>query len=166
LKWWRATANINDMEPGPDAADAVVALRRRAGLTQQQLADLAGVAQPNIAAYEAGTRRPSAKMLERLRAAARPRPSVALAAHRNQVLALARRHRATEVKVFGSVARAEDRPGSDVDLLVRFAPEASLLDQAALAQDVEDLLGLHVDVVSEAGLRGEHRRIREEAVPL
>ena len=147
-------------------ASAVAALRRRAGLTQQQLADLAGVAQPNIAAYEAGTRRPSARMLARLSAAAKPKPSVALSRHRDRVLALAHRHRAVEVRVFGSVARGEDRPGSDVDLLVRFAPEASLLDQAALAQDVEDLLGLHVDVVSEAGLRGGRLRIRDEAVPL
>jgi predicted nucleotidyltransferase len=149
-----------------DPKREVVTMRRRAGLTQKQLADLSGVAQSNIAAYETGTRRPSPKMLKRLAEAARPRPSAALAKHRKQVLELAKMHKALEVKVFGSVARKQDRPGSDLDLLVRFSPDASLFDQAELAQDVEDLLGIRVDVVSDGGLRVGHDAIREEARPL
>ena len=58
-------------------------LRAAAGLTQDELATRSGVAQPNIAAYETGQRTPSAAMLNRLRSAAKPRPSVVLAEHRH-----------------------------------------------------------------------------------
>ena len=141
----------------------VAEIRRRAGLTQNQLADLSGVAQPNIAAYENGTRRPSAKMLARLAAAAKPRPSLVLAKHRATIERIARQHKALDVKVFGSAARGDDLPGSDIDLLVRFAADASLFDQVGLAQDLEDALGVGVDVVSEGGLRLGHDHIRREA---
>lgn len=144
----------------------VVEIRRRAGLTQKELAALSGVAQPNIAAYEKGTRHPSAQMLARLNAAAKPRPSVALDTHRNAIRTLAIQHKALDVKVFGSVARGEDRPGSDLDLLVTFRPDASLFDLTGLAQDVEDLIGVHVDVVSDGGLREGHDDIRAQARPL
>ena len=138
-------------------------LRQRAGLTQQELSNLSGVAQPNIAAYESGARIPSAKMLARLARTAKPSPSLVLAQHRDEVSALAVKHKALAVKVFGSVARGEDRPGSDLDLLVTFAEGASLYDQAELAQDVEDLLGVEVDVVSAGGLRERHAKVRAEA---
>jgi predicted nucleotidyltransferase len=144
----------------------VAEIRKRAGLTQKELADLSGVAQPNIAAYEKGTRQPSAKMLERLTAAARPRPSTVLASHRAAIMKIARGYKAVDVKVFGSVARGEDRPGSDLDLLVKFTPGASLFDQIGLAQDLEDALGVHVDVVSEGGLRDRPEEIRVQARPL
>lgn len=144
----------------------VAQIRRRSGLTQRQLSELSGVAQPNIAAYENGTRRPSAQMLNRLAAAAKPQPSVVLAAHRDEVLRLAQRHKVIDIHVFGSVARGEDRPGSDLDLLVKFRPEASLFDQVGLEQSLEDLLGVDVDVVSEGGLSAGHDEIRGEAVAL
>ncbi|MDK1473023.1 helix-turn-helix domain-containing protein [Streptomyces sp. 549] len=148
------------------SASLVADIRRAAGLTQREFAELSGVAQPNIAAYENGTRRPSPKMLARLAAAARPRASVALARHKAEVKALAARHKALSVKVFGSVARGEDRPGSDLDLLVSFAPDASLFDQIELAQDLEDALGVKVDVVSAGGLHESHTTIAAEAKPL
>lgn len=144
----------------------VVEIRRSAGLTQQELAALSGVAQPNIAAYEKGTRNPSAQMLARLAAAARPRPSTVLSQHRDAIKALAVQHKALHVKVFGSVARGEDRPGSDLDLLVKFTPDASLFDLTGLAEDVEALTGVHVNVVSEGGLREGHDDIRAQARPL
>ncbi len=147
-------------------SDSVIEIRRRAGLTQQQLADLSGVAQPNLAAYEKGTRTPSPKMLARLRAAAKPRPSLVIAKHRAEIAEIADRHKVTDIKVFGSVARGEDRPGSDLDLLVRFASGASLFDQAELVQDLEDALGITVDVVSEGGLREGHDHICRDARPL
>lgn len=146
--------------------DSVAEIRRRAGLTQQQLAELSGVAQPNLAAYEKGTRRPSPKMLARLQAAAKPRPSLVMAEKRAAIAAIAKRHRALEVKVFGSVARGEDKPGSDIDLLVRFAPGASIFDHVKLEQDLEDLLGVGVDVISEGGLRAGHDRMLREAKTL
>jgi len=150
------------MEVRSDVAE----IRKRAGLTQKELADLSGVAQPNIAAYEKGTRQPSARMLRRLADAAKPRPSAVLAANHAQVKRLAQQHKAVNVRVFGSVARGDDRPGSDLDLLVKFAPGASLFDQIGLAQDLEDALGVHVDVISEGGLRSGHDQIRAQARPL
>ncbi|WP_206448444.1 nucleotidyltransferase domain-containing protein [Agrococcus sp. KRD186] len=141
-------------------------IRERAGLTQRQLAERSGVAQPNIAAYERDARRPSPAMLQRLASAARPRPSVVLAEQRSAVEELLREHHASSARVFGSVARGTDRPGSDLDLLVAFDASASLFDIVGLGHDLEDLLGVEVDVVSEGGLRPKHARIREEAVPL
>jgi predicted nucleotidyltransferase len=90
-----------------------------------------------------------------------------LANHRDRVLALAARHGAQNVRVFGSAARGEDRPGSDVDLLVRFERGRSLLDHVALEQDLEELLHCEVDVVPEDGMSPYLReRILAEAVPL
>lgn len=146
--------------------NVVRARRLAAGLSQQELARRSGVAQPNIAAYESGQRTPSPAMLERLASAAKPRPSVVLAQHRDRVLALAREHKAGDVRVFGSVARGEDVSGSDIDLLVRFEPDADLFDMAALVVQLEDLTALHVDVVSERGLPRGPNPIRDEARPL
>jgi len=72
--------------------------------------------------------------------------------YRDNLLALASRHHATRIRIFGSVARGEDKPGSDIDLLVDFAPEASLLDLVGLQQDAEALLGRQVDVVTPDGV--------------
>lgn len=140
-------------------------IRLAAALTQEELAERSGVAQPNIAAYETGQRNPSSAMLRRLRAAAKPRPSHVLADHRDAILALARQHKATRVRVFGSVARGEDSSGSDIDLLVRFEPDADVFDMADLVSALESLTGLDVDVVSEGGLRAGSG-IRNEAVAL
>lgn len=138
-------------------------VRLRAGLSQRQLAALSGVAQPNIAAYESGRRKPSPRMLERLIAAAKPRPSTVLTEHVEAIRAIAAEHRATEVRVFGSAARGEDVPGSDLDLLVSFASDASLYDQVGLKEDLEALLGVSVDVVSADGLTSRHDSILSEA---
>jgi predicted nucleotidyltransferase len=71
---------------------------------------------------------------------------------RDDIRAIAERHGARRLRVFGSVARGESRPDSDIDFLVEFEPGRSLLDQAALLLDLQDLLGLKVDVVSEGGI--------------
>lgn len=148
------------------AAETIWDARLAAGLTQLDLAARSGVRQPNIAAYENGKRAPSASMVERLLDAARDRPSVVLRRHREDVLRIARNHRAGNVRVFGSIARGEDRPDSDIDLLVTFSAGATLFDQAGLIEELELLLGRHVDAVSEGGLRQHHERILREAVPL
>lgn len=140
-------------------------LRLAAGLTQAELAARSGVAQPNIAAYESGQRTPSAAMLSRLRLAAPPRPSAVLAEKHAQILATAKEHKAENVRVFGSVARGEDTSGSDLDLLVTLAPDATVFDLAELIVELEDLTGLRVDVISERGLR-PGSTIRDEAVAL
>ena len=90
----------------------------------------------------------------------------ALRGRRETILAVALRRHASRVRVFGSVARGDAGPSSDVDLLVDFEAEASLLDQVGLTQDLEALLGMPVDMVSTGGLRPRHHRIREEAVDL
>lgn len=140
-------------------------LREAAGLSQSELARRTGIAQPNLSAYESGRRQLTQDVLDRIRRAVRPRPSTALAEHRDDVLAIVRANHGVSVRVFGSAARGEDTSESDLDLLVTLDSEADLLDQIAIAQDVEDLLGVVVDVVDEASLRGPvGDRIRAEAV--
>ncbi|MBI3270562.1 MAG: nucleotidyltransferase family protein [Planctomycetes bacterium] len=87
--------------------------------------------------------------------------------HRAAALEIASRHGAFSIRVFGSQARGDARPDSDLDLLVRFSPGSTLLDQAALTRDLEEALGCAVDVVSERALRPRIRdRVLREAVPL
>jgi uncharacterized protein len=87
--------------------------------------------------------------------------------HRKAILRLAARHRARDVRVFGSVRRGQARGGSDLDLLVRFEDGASLLDQIALRQDLEDLLRRRVDVVNDRSIYWLlEPQIRSEAIPL
>lgn len=143
----------------------VLAIRRAAGLTQDQLAARSGVAQPNIAAYETGRRKPSLTMLARLRRAASPLPHEVVAAKRSELLDLAAKYHLTHVRLFGSASRGTDTPGSDVDLLVRVPPKTGLMTLSAFALEAERLLGMKVDLVTEGGLRADHP-IRREAVAL
>ena len=69
--------------------------------------------------------------------------------NRDQILGIALRNGADHLRVFGSVARNEDRPDSDVDFLVTMLPGHDLLDMIALSQDLEELLHRKTDVVSE-----------------
>lgn len=86
---------------------------------------------------------------------------------RAEILALARKHGASDLRVFGSVARGEADDRSDLDLLVRFDEGRTLLDQIALSQDLEQLLGVHVDVLTEGGLSPYiHDQVLREAVPV
>ena len=71
---------------------------------------------------------------------------------REQVIRIAASHGGQNVRVFGSVARGQFGPDSDVDLLVKLDTGRSLLDLIAIKQDLEDLLGCAVDVVTEAAL--------------
>ena len=86
---------------------------------------------------------------------------------REEILRLAALHGARNVRIFGSVARGEAGPDSDVDVLVEFEKGRSLFDHAGLLLDLEAILGCKVDVVSERGLRERIRdRVLREAVPL
>jgi predicted nucleotidyltransferase len=83
---------------------------------------------------------------------------------RAEILRIAAEHGARNVRVFGSAVRAEATPDSDIDFLVELEPGRSLLDQAALVLDLEELLGCKVDVVTERGLYWLlRRRILKEA---
>ena len=138
--------------------------REAAGLTQKQLAELAGIAQSNLSAYESRRRTASPAMVERIRHAMK-RPSVALDEHRAEVRSVIARYGAVRPRVFGSVAQGEDTPTSDLDVLV-VVPRGAAWSFGRIAPELEALLGVHVDVVSEGGLQERHRRILDEAVPL
>lgn len=81
--------------------------------------------------------------------------------HRQQILEIVHRNGGREARVFGSVARREARAESDLDLLVTLEPGRSLLDLARMQRELEQLLGISVDVVTAAGLRP---RLRESVL--
>ncbi|HCU25382.1 MAG TPA: hypothetical protein DF383_10205, partial [Deltaproteobacteria bacterium] len=84
---------------------------------------------------------------------------------REEILRLASQYGASDVRVFGSAARGEERSDSDLDLLVELEPNRSLLDRIGLIQDLEDLLGRKVEVVNQKALHWYLRkRILQEAV--
>ena len=165
-----------------DAARLIREARRRAGMTQADLARAASTSQPAVAAYESGRRSPSVRTLDKLvratgatlEATLRPAPPAGGA-----LLALVRSHQAEireagrgrgirNVRVFGSAARGEETERSDVDLLVDFdAVRRGLLPLAGFAADVADLLGRQVDATTLELLRDDVREQAEaEAVPL
>ena len=115
----------------------------------------AGVARPRFA-------RP-VKSCENIRM----RPSEALAAGRDRVLQIAAARGARNVRVFGSALKRLDREGSDLDLLVDLPTGTSLLRIVALQQDIEDALGVKVDLCTERELHPALKeRILAEARPL
>ena len=86
---------------------------------------------------------------------------------REEILRIAAKHGARNIRVFGSVARGEADEKSDIDFLVEFEPGRSLFDHAGLLVDLQKLLGCRVDVVTQKGLRERIRaRVLREAVAL
>ena len=86
---------------------------------------------------------------------------------RDEILRIAVSHGARDIRVFGSQGRGAARPDSDIDILVQLGPDQSLLDLIAIKQDLEDLLGCKVDVVTEASLSPYFRdQVLDEAVSL
>ncbi|MEO5535065.1 MAG: helix-turn-helix domain-containing protein [Pseudolysinimonas sp.] len=150
-----------------EAVGDILRVRRlNAGLSQRALALRAGVPQPNIAAYESGRRAPSAATLDRLIAVLNAPTLEKVQAQRVAIIRAATGRQLSDVRVFGSVARGEAGAESDVDLLVHPAPEASVFDLAGFMSEVEDLLGVGVDVVSDRGTGPAMERIRAEAIPV
>jgi uncharacterized protein len=159
--------------------------RQGAGISQAELAFRAGVAQSVISAYEAGHRQPSLPTLARLIDAAgsdlvvdvRQQPPQlgrlsgpvgrAVRRKRQDLVAAAAAHQVTNLRVFGSVARGEDRPDSDVDLLVDLPPHMGLLGLGRLQAELEAILGAKVDLVSASDLKPAVRaRAERELVAL
>ncbi len=92
------------------------------------------------------------------------KPSTALREHRNLICEATRRFRASNPRVFGSVLRNEDKDGSDLDLLVDPLPGTTLFDLGGLQVELEELLGVRVDVVTPGDLPQSMRaRILGEA---
>lgn len=85
---------------------------------------------------------------------------------REQVMAIAARHHGSRVRLFGSAARGDDTPDSDIDLLVDFDQASSLFDLMRMARELEVLLGRSVDVVSAGGLKSRDQAIIAESVDL
>lgn len=153
-----------------DAATLIRSTRENSGLSQSALAARAGTSQPAVSRYESGTSSPSVETLDRLLAAMGARlelvaegsrrrldvrtPRMAkLRKHRDRIRRAARRQGATNVRVFGSVARGEDRPDSDIDLLVDFDVRSrGLFPLARLQDELAALLGERVDVVARDAL--------------
>ena len=87
--------------------------------------------------------------------------------HRDAILAIVAEHHALNPRIFGSMARGEATTGSDVDLLVDFTDEASLLDEVGLRLALQNLLEAEVDVVGADSLHGDvGERSLHEAIPL
>jgi len=87
--------------------------------------------------------------------------------NKDKIIQIAACRGASHIRIFGSIARGEERPESDLDLLVDFEPGRSLIDYVGLIQDLREYLGYDVDVVTEKGLSSHIReRILQEAVPL
>ena len=90
-------------------------------------------------------------------------------AKRDEIYAIARKHKAEKLWVFGSVARKEERPDSDVDFLVKFAPGATFKDFAGIEHGVGEMLGRSIDVVENTAIRRNPRfawRVCPEAIAL
>jgi uncharacterized protein len=155
-------------------------------MSQTDVARRANIAQSVISAYESDRREPALSTLERLIDATGHRMVIHLERdpdtppglpdtplgrrlryRRKAVVACAAQYGATNVRVFGSVARGEDRPDSDVDLVVDLAPRTGLLALSALRRELTDILGTSVDVAPSDSLRPRVRReIERDAVPL
>jgi uncharacterized protein len=159
--------------------------RKRAGLSQVDLAARAGVTQSVISAYESGQRQPSMPALARLIDAAGFELTLGLRRsagrlhrlsgpvgrrvrrHRKDVVATAAAHGVTNLRVFGSVARGEDRPDSDVDLLADLPPGLSLFGLGRLEADLEAILGTRVDLIPAADLKpGVRERVELDLIAL
>lgn len=90
-----------------------------------------------------------------------------LQAKRQEILQLATKYGAYNVRIFGSVARGEADSNSDIDFLVEMEPGRSLFDLGGLLMELQTLLNCRVDIVTEKGLRQRIReRVLNEAIPL
>jgi len=167
-------------------AGAVVRQARAdSGLTQRELAARAGLPQSVVAAYERDAREPALSTLAalveasgttlelgfgvRLPSSARPRGPIGhrLQRRRAAVLALAAKHGVTDVRLFGSVARGDEGPDSDLDLLVHLPDGAGLFLLGRFSQELQDLLRVNVDIVPDDGLKDRVRNnIEPDLIPL
>jgi predicted nucleotidyltransferase len=100
-------------------------------------------------------------------ASASRKPSAALDANREEIRRIVAKNRATNPRVFGSVARGEDREGSDLDILVDPLPGMTLFDQGGIIDELEELLGVAVDVVTSGAGSERFRAVTlVEAMPV
>lgn len=173
---------------GVDSLSAGAVLRsarKRAGLSQIELASRAGITQSVISAYESGRRQPSVPTLAALVEAAGYELEVSVREpggdlsrltgpvgrrvleHRAELIAAAAAHGVANLRVFGSVTRGEDRPDSDVDLLADIPPGMGLFGLGRVAEALERILGAHVDLVPAGQLKPSiQKRVKRDLVTL
>ncbi len=85
--------------------------------------------------------------------------------YKSQIIDLAKKYGAYNVRIFGSLVRGELKDNSDIDFLVTFEPQRSLFDQGGLLMDLQDLLHCKVDIVDEQAMRPRFReQILKEAI--
>jgi predicted nucleotidyltransferase len=90
-----------------------------------------------------------------------------IAQKRNTVVVVAQKYGATNIRLFGSVARGEERPDSDIDILVDLQPGRSIFDLGGLLMELEALFSRPVDVITEDGIKPRMReRIMKEVLPV
>lgn len=142
------------------------ARRTALGLTQCEVSQRSGIAQPSISAIENGRVRASAVTVEKLERALRRRPSQALADHRRELIALGKRLGLTDLRVFGSVLRGEDTEESDLDLVGTLATGLSYFDLAEFEIAAEQLLGVPVEVLPAGSVGRVASLVLTEARPL
>lgn len=172
----RMSAVLPRPAPPVSAAELIRDARVRAELTQVQLAMRAGVTQSVISTYENGRREPSLAALQRLLLAAGFTASIELepveeppplrervAAVRTELCAIVERFGGRNPRLFGSVARGQDGPGSDVDLMVDLDRGLGIFALMRIQDEAEQLLGTRVDVVDAAGMDPQ---VVREAIPL
>jgi hypothetical protein len=95
------------------------------------------------------------------------KPSEALQSHRDDIRRIVQLHHARNARVFGSVVRGEDTEGSDLDLLVDPLPGATLLDLGAIQAELQETLGVSIDVLTPGDLPAKFRaQALDEAVPV
>lgn len=157
-------------EEVPEAAGLVRRARRHARLSQVELALRAGLPQSVISAYENGRREPSLATLRKLVNASGQQLTVdvvptrpvglpdtprgrLLKRHRSEIRDIAARRGARDPRVFGSVARGDDGPESDIDVAIEIPDDFTLIDLVGLARELTELLGVRVDVVPARSLR-------------
>lgn len=173
-----------------DVATTIRRARNYAHLSQAELARRAGTSQPALARYETGATLPTLPTLERLLSACgrqlqiKALPSSEhnratsvrgrlgsqaekLRRERRSLFDAARKHGVVKLRVFGSVARGESDPGSDIDLLVDLKPGRTPVDLAGFRREAAELLDLPVDVATPDMLKDRIREeVLREALPL
>ncbi|WP_251438623.1 MULTISPECIES: helix-turn-helix domain-containing protein [unclassified Microbacterium] len=144
------------------AAEVIREARKRAGMTQIELARRSGIAQNVISDYERGKREPSFGAVDLLLGAAGLTIEYAplselerIRRRRDEIVDVLAAHGLTNVGVFGSVARGEETSTSDIDLLVDIADGTGLLAIIGAQVELEDLLGRSVDLVPRDGLKAD-----------
>ena len=149
------------------AAELLRLARDDVGMSRDQLAVASDTSPDELELYESGAALPDADVMARLLRAADARPSLSLMVHRAEIEAAASRHHLHGVRVFGSTARGSDTSRSDIDLLVGTRDDTTLFDLAAFVDDVRDITGREVDVLTEHQAEDPFfAHVVAEAVPL